>query len=115
MIEKPTKAKPIFYSYCFLSLKEIAKEKGYNLVLHGSLNRDMDLIAIPWIDNPSTELQLIQSFDEYFTGTCWENECYFYTKLPGNRSSYIINLNRGGEWNSHVDEQWYLDISITPQ
>jgi hypothetical protein len=39
---------------------------------------------------------------------------YMYSRLPGGRSSYVINLNRGGQFNGYLDEQYYLDISITP-
>jgi len=45
---KPIHVKPSLYAHYFITLKAIALEFGYNLVLHGSLNRDLDLIAIPW-------------------------------------------------------------------
>lgn len=50
-IEQPklTHAKPQLYAFYFLKLKEIAKELGYNLVIDGSMARDLDLIAIPWV------------------------------------------------------------------
>ena len=56
---KPTHVKPSFYAFIYEQIKEIAKDYGYNLVLHGSMNRDLDLIAIPWIDNPKPELELV--------------------------------------------------------
>jgi hypothetical protein len=56
---KPTHAKPSLYAYYFMALKDIAKEYGYNLVVHGSLNRDLDLIAIPWVDDPGSEVEMI--------------------------------------------------------
>lgn len=30
------------------SMRRAAKEAGYALTVHGSLNRDIDLVAIPW-------------------------------------------------------------------
>lgn len=115
---KPIKAKPHFYSVCLESLQKIARDMGYNLIIHGSMNRDMDLVAIPWIDNPKSHAELLQSFCEYLgvpylTNT--NNEPCHFSILPGGRSSYIINLNRGGsKYNGYLDEQYYLDISITP-
>jgi hypothetical protein len=41
-------------------------------------------------------------------------ESFGFSMLPGGRYSYIINLNRGGAWNNYFNEEWYLDISITP-
>ena len=115
---KPLKPKPQFFALCFVALQEIAKKKGYNLVMHGSFNRDMDLIAIPWTDSPRPEIELIQAFDMHLRGIQYEDVVaergYHFSVLPGGRHSYVIHLNRGGYWNMYVDEQYYLDISITP-
>ncbi len=118
MSDKPIKVKPHFYAHCFYSLSEIAREAGYNLLLHGSMNRDMDLVAVPWIDEPKTHSELLRSFCKHLgvpvslktDGT----EDWMYSVLPGGRHSYIINLNRGGRFNGYLDEEYYLDISITP-
>lgn len=112
---KPVKAKPHFYSCCLQPMQEIARDLGYNLLVHGSMNRDLDLIAVPWIDEPKTHLELIQAFDNYLRGFCFNDvEHYMPSPLPGGRSSYVINLNRGGKYNGYEDAQYYLDISITP-
>lgn len=115
---KPTHVKPSFYAYCFEQLKEIAKEYGYNLVLHGSMNRDLDLIAIPWVDDPKDDFAMIQEMYLHLTGFTVQNadpvRDYQFSILPGQRKSYVINLNRGGKWNGYVDEQYYIDISVTP-
>lgn len=114
MSDKPLKPKPIFYATCFEGLQKIARELGYNLLIHGSLNRDFDLVAVPWVDRPSPEMVLIRAFDVYFRGkSCDDARYYLFQKLPGGRNSYVINLNRrehGGE----EDKEYYLDISITP-
>lgn len=115
---KPMKPKPIFYACCFPELQKIAKDRGYNLLLHGSMDRDMDLVAVPWSDNPSSHYELISNIDLYVRGYCYEEEAfergYMFSVLPGGRSSYVVNIARGGKYNSYVDEQYYLDISITP-
>lgn len=114
--QKPIACKPSYYAYLFELLKPKAKELGYNLVLHGSMNRDMDLIAIPWVDEPKDELLMIQAFDELLTGEIEKHEknWYHFSILPGGRKSYVINLNRGGPWNDYKDSLYYLDISVTP-
>ncbi len=99
-------------------MQEIARSLGYNLIVHGSLNRDFDLVAIPWVNEPATQLELVQELDMYLTGKKHKNEHqYMHSMLPGGRSSYVINLNRGGFTRDDKilpDEQYYLDISITP-
>lgn len=115
---KPIKAKPHFYSVCLHGLQEIAKGMGYNLVIHGSMNRDMDLIAIAWVDNARPQIELLLAFCDYLgvparTNTNGEHD-FMHSVLPGRRDSYVINLNRGGKFNGYLDAEYYLDISFTP-
>lgn len=118
---KPVHVKPGLYTMFYEYLKEIALQYGYNLVIHGSMNRDLDLIAIPW-DNHcchTKEQLMIKEFQEYLTGKQLldlKGEVPF-TILPGGRHSYVIDLNRGdkkGEWVRFEDKEYYLDISVTP-
>jgi hypothetical protein len=123
---KPTHAKPQLYAYYFLQLKDIAKEFGYNLVVHGSINRDLDLIAIPWVDDPKDEFEMIRTLAFYLNGEASEDRGkYLFTVQPGGRHNYVINLNRGGykrNENGDIadpihftpDPEYYLDISVTP-
>ena len=112
---KPRKPRPIFYAHVYQQLQEIGREHGYNLLIHGSMNRDMDLVAVPWVNDPKPHLELLQQIEKHLNGVYHtEISEYLFTMLPGGRSSYVINLNRGGRFNGYVDEQYYLDISITP-
>ena len=113
-IVKTVAIRPRLYTMYFQSLMEIAREKGYNLLINGSLNRDLDLVAVPWIDNPKPEMELIQAFDMYLSGKHVTNpEYYMHKILPGGRSAYVINLNRFRDKDG-IDPQYYIDISITP-
>ena len=112
--EKITHVKPAMYSYFFYELRVIALRYGYNLVLHGSMNRDLDLIAIPWHEPIGDIDTMVQEMASYLRGsfvsmTKEEKECF-----PHGRLSYVINMNRGGAWNRGFDEQYYIDISVIP-
>lgn len=123
---KPTHAKPQLYAYYFLALKEIAKDFGYNLVVHGSMNRDLDLIAIPWADDVKPEMEMINAFSEYLIGRRFTDPTHFlFSELSGGRHNYVISLNRGGYRRNEYgeisepiefkpDPQYYIDISVTP-
>lgn len=114
-MSKPIKAKPHFYAVCLEGLQQISKDLGYNLIIHGSMNRDMDLVAVPWVNLPSSHIDLLHAFCEYL-GVEKHNDIkyYLYSLLPGGRHSYVINLNRGGKYNGYLDAEYYIDISITP-
>lgn len=48
------------YSRCLEIARETAREAGYAIGLHGSMKRDLDLIACPWIDNADPAKKLVQ-------------------------------------------------------
>jgi len=117
--DKPKHIKPGLYAMFYSYLKDIAKEYGYNLLINGSMNRDLDLVAVPWNDHCcfTKEQLMIRDFQEYLTGIKVTDQKgnFYYTVLPGNRHSYIIDLNRGdrnGEWVRFEDCQYYIDISV---
>lgn len=122
--QKPIHVKPSFYAMFLEPLKACAKEYGYNLVLHGSMNRDLDLILIPWQDEVGDEAEMIGRFCEIVDGKqmmMWDEKqkkAIDWNWLPGGRRNYVINVCRGGYYgkeNAYMDDpQFYLDISITP-
>ena len=130
--DKPIHAKPSYYAIMFEPLKEIALKYGYNLVLNGSLNRDMDLIAIPWSETVGVVDEMINEFCEYVGGEmqlCNESRNNegeivgdLFTKKAHGRKAYVINIYRGGYLNGggfqdmtyHKDPQTYIDLSVFP-
>lgn len=130
MEKKPIHAKPSYYAIMFEPMKAIALKYGYNLVLHGSLNRDMDLIAIPWVEELGSVDEMIDEFCAYVGGkVCLFNrrstpdgsiEGDRFTAKPHGRIAYIIDIYRGGYLNGggfqemtyHQDPQTYMDISV---
>ncbi|MBA1159362.1 hypothetical protein [Microvirga mediterraneensis] len=62
---KPANFSPV---YCALypEFAEITRQHGYALAIHGSLSRDMDLICIPWVDEPSEPRTVIDALISTF-------------------------------------------------
>lgn len=113
--KKPIHVKPSLYAYYLEPLKIIAKEYGYNLVVHGSMSRDLDLIAIPWEEEVGNVDKMIQQFCDILGGVIFTNRTDTHivkTEKPHGRIVYVININRG-EYKGH-DPEYYLDISVMP-
>ena len=108
---KPMHVKPSLYAYYFEGLKKIALEYGYNLVIHGSMNRDLDLIAIPWEPVVRPHEEMIAEFAKYLDGNIMLQNGQLYTDAWHHRVWYIININRGRDGDGN-DLQYYLDISL---
>lgn len=123
---KPVHAKPSIYAFYFEIIKEIGKEFGYNIVLHGSLNRDLDLIAIPWqpvlYDKMAMLNKIAEAIGGYILNEDQEQMNANSIVLHG-REQYVINVNRSikqkynglvAEFIECEDPQYYIDISVLP-
>lgn len=55
---KPANNAPM-YCAMYVQLTEICRANGYALAVHGSMARDFDLIAVPWIKEPSNPEQVV--------------------------------------------------------
>jgi len=122
-MSKPIQVKPNLYAVYFPPLKQIAFKYGYNLVIHGSMNRDMDLIAIPWADELRQHLEMITEMSEFVGGKIMINDDNrLFSDKPHGRICYVIDIYRGGyscngdetKYTYTEDPQYYLDISVTP-
>ena len=97
------KVRPVAYICHLPRIAAKAREFGYAICVHGSLQRDFDLVAIPWSDVASDEESLIQAICETAGGFRLENEqgC----NKPHGRRAWVIHLGAG----------LYIDLSIMPR
>lgn len=90
-------------------IRAIAKEHGYAIGVHGSLARDIDLIAVPWIAKPFAAEKMIEAIRdacESIEGTAFFSDADLNPELkPHGRRAWSIHLGGGV----------YLDISVTPE
>lgn len=100
---KNTNMLPVEYATFFPGLRETALEYGYALALHGSLSRDMDIIAVPWVETPKPHLELVQALSK-FLGNDLDDSFYINRRevKPHGRIAYIIPWGGGG----------YVDFSV---
>jgi hypothetical protein len=111
----PSPARAAAYVALYPMLQQIAKRHGYALAVHGSLHRDFDLVAIPWVEEASDPVKLISAFKkatrmvtqhedfEHLSKDCSPN------KKPHGRIAYSIHVTNSGMYGG------YLDISVMPR
>lgn len=90
--EKPSPSySPIYAAALYPDLAVLARKHGYALAVHGSLRRDFDLIAIPWVEFPSDPQSMVDDicshFDIRVVGSVGE-------KLHGRRA-WTISVGHG--------------------
>ena len=108
-------ARAAAYVALYPMLLQIAKDHGYALAVHGSLHRDFDLVAIPWIKEASEGLTLIKEIKKKMRAVTHNDKMdYLYkdcapTEKPHGRKAYSLHFTNDGMYGG------YLDISVMPK
>lgn len=97
-----------FYMSRLPYIREVAKDHGYAIGLHGSTRRDFDLIAMPWRDNPSDKDVLAGAIQKAACG--FHHEVYQWEEKPCGRvaTSFPICWT---EWNDMISGG-HIDLSL---
>lgn len=62
---KPANNAPAYCSI-YAEFAEVFRRHGYALAIHGSLARDFDLIAVPWVERPSDPESVLKTLEQEF-------------------------------------------------
>jgi hypothetical protein len=113
---KPLHVKPSLYAMYFEGLKSIAAKYGYNLCIHGSMNRDFDLVAFPWADEVGKHWDMVDEMREFLGGrfNAANNNGDLCGKRNHGRLTYVINVWRNTPFTNEKDKEYYLDINVFP-
>ena len=98
-----TNSRAAFYASMWEDLKKAATNCGWSLGLHGSLNSDMDIMAMPWTDDAVEPMELMKKIEDLFTKP--DMLCHgikIDKDKPNGRVVYTI----------HIWADFYLDINI---
>lgn len=102
-----------FYCFLYAQVTELARRMGYAVGLHGSLQRDLDLIAVPWTDEAVDPFVLAEAIAAGVHGYIVNDEsadiCDFTKRnpqpKPHGRLAWAIQLGGGP----------YIDLSVMPR
>lgn len=81
---------------------KLAREVGYAIGIHGSLKRDFDLIAVPWVDDAVDEFDFILHMKKGLKADLIGSE-----KKPHGRFGIVLQIKDGYFKN--------IDMSIMPR
>jgi hypothetical protein len=103
------------YACCYAMLIPIAQANGYALAVHGSMSRDLDLIAVPWTEEAVDALTLVKALKEAIGGITHQIDMDHYyptcdpKEKPHGRLAYSLHFtNRGCDGT-------YIDVSVMPR
>lgn len=93
----------------FRQLVPVAHGLGYGLMAHGSLERDLDVVAVPWIEDAAPVRELVKALAKAIGGY-WSSEP---ERKPHGRLAYTIILARGGI-ETPAGKFPFVDLSVAP-
>lgn len=98
-----------FYALLYAELRIVARSKGYALALHGSLRRDLDVLAVPWTEDAADEIELVKALTVAAEGLC---DLAAGKQMPHGRTAWVIQFP-GVSATIHPDERGtYIDLSV---
>lgn len=89
-------------------LVQAARNCGYALAVHGSLARDIDLVAVPWTD----EAKPVEEFIERIKDAMLARDILFVEKLKDNP---VSRPHGRLAWAFHLGGGPYIDLSVMPR
>jgi len=57
---------PVYCAAMYPGLAKIFQKHGYALAVHGSLAKDLDLIAVPWVSEPDEHKVVLADMEKHF-------------------------------------------------
>jgi hypothetical protein len=93
----------------YIRLATKARRLGYALAPHGSMARDIDLIAVPWTEDAVSGSELVRVIAEMCNGYLAERTS------AGGRPKPTVKPHGRRAWSIHLGGGAYIDLSVMPR
>lgn len=100
--EKPSRPRPAAYAALYQLMVPIARRLGYALALHGTMARDLDVIAVPWQCEAVSDAVLVAALAE----ACG---------AVGHDASPTEKEHGRHAWKLWLGSGLYVDLSVMPR
>ncbi len=97
--------RPALYATLYMLMVPAARKLGYALAIHGSMVRDMDVVAIPWTGAAVSEKELVDSLISEFKLYMISDADMDSERKHFGRRAYTLGWDAGMS----------IDLSITPR
>lgn len=94
---------PAYYAALLPVIRNRARALGYTIAVHGSMQRDLDLIAVPWVPDAGSPEALVALIVDASGGYVLHHQGVEHK--PHGRLAWTIHLGGGP----------YIDLSVMPR
>lgn len=91
-------------------IRGVARALGYTIAIHGTFDRDYDLVAIPWIKeavDSDTLAMAVYKAAGAIRWRCWQDDGVI---KPHGRKTYCFDWDR-----ENYESKNYCDLSVMPR
>lgn len=92
---------PALFAHRLNDIQDAARSVGYAIAVHGSMQRDFDLVAIPWTDDAVSAEALVEHLKEELQLNGMPDDP---TDKPHGRKS----------WTLFMCDSLFMDLSVIP-
>lgn len=91
-----------FYAVLYQTIRDVGLRNGYAVAIHGSVVRDLDVIAVPWVDSA-------QPYDVFVADVCNVANLRVVStgRKPHGRLVFALGF-------PDVETPAYVDLSVIP-
>lgn len=104
------------YASMLPDIVKAGRDCGYAIAPHGSMARDFDLIAVPWIEEARSAQELIMRILSVTGANLREGSCKRdgeWESVPGDVGTKKPHGRRA--WSLFLGHHLYLDVSVMPR
>jgi hypothetical protein len=113
--EKPTETRAAAFAWMVPHVAQVARRYGYAIGLHGSMARDLDLIAVPWVKEAAPAETLVEAVRDAVGGDIRNdpptdaNRYHETTRNPARKP------HGRRAWSIYFSgHRFYIDLSVMP-
>ena len=99
---KKFEAIPAWHAVLYSALRRTSRRCGYALAIHGSMHRDLDLLAVPWTDEAVGAAELVDAMEK------------MHGLIPVHDTSKPIKPHGRKSWAYSMGGNYILDLSVMP-
>ena len=114
--ERLKRATPLCYVTLLPRIIAIGRELGYAICVHGSLVRDLDLVAVPWTEEAALAEELVSAIMSVVGGVFRDGG-----RCVEGKWETVIGSDPGLKphgrkaWTIHTGAELYIDLSVMPR
>ncbi len=105
------------YAQLLPRIRECAKTLGYAVALHGTMKRDLDLIAVPWVEDAKSAAELVEMIARNVAGFVVGKDVD--GKIRNGEVEHIDNPTKHPHgrlsWNICWGGRAFIDLSVMPR